>query len=130
MPYPRGAWATQGARELAVEQDARANAESRESKEASIRRRAAKSRTQAESLDPDGTSDDDHDDYLPRHRPPVNEDGTPKPEAQRNFTDPDSRIMQDKQGGFSQTFTTGGANRSQGLITSIARSRFHSALDA
>jgi hypothetical protein len=35
-----------------------------------------------------------------------------------------------KQGGFSQTFTTGGANRSQGLITSIARSRFHSALDA
>jgi hypothetical protein len=35
-----------------------------------------------------------------------------------------------KQGGFSQTFTTGGANRSQSLITSIARSRFHSALDA
>ena len=35
-----------------------------------------------------------------------------------------------KQGGFSQTFTTGGANRSQGLITSIARSKFHSALDA
>ena len=34
-----------------------------------------------------------------------------------------------KQGGFSATFTTGGANRSQGLITSIARSKFHSALD-
>ena len=34
----------------------------------------------------------------------MNEDGTPKPEAQRNFTDPDSRIMQDKQGGFSQAY--------------------------
>jgi len=35
-----------------------------------------------------------------------------------------------KQGGFSATFTTGGANRSQSLITSIAKNRFHSALDA
>jgi len=34
-----------------------------------------------------------------------------------------------KQGGFSATFTTGGANRSQSLITSIGRSKFHSALD-
>jgi len=91
-------------RELAVEQDARADAEPRESKQASVRRRAAKSRAQAEALDPDGTSNDDDDDDLPRHRPPVNEDGTPKPEAQRNFTDPDSRIMQDKQGGFSQAY--------------------------
>jgi hypothetical protein len=34
-----------------------------------------------------------------------------------------------KQGGFSQTFTAGGATRSQSLITSISRSKFHSALD-
>ena len=34
-----------------------------------------------------------------------------------------------KQGGFSQTFTAGGATRSQSLITSISKSKFHSALD-
>jgi transposase len=49
------------------------------------------------------TSDEDEDDGgpsgsagaddLPRHRVPVRPDGTPKPNAQRNFTDPDSRIM-------------------------------------
>ena len=30
---------------------------------------------------------------LPKHRVPTELDGTPKPNAQRNFTDPDSRIM-------------------------------------
>ncbi len=30
---------------------------------------------------------------LPKNRPPTQPDGTPKPTAQRNFTDPDSRIM-------------------------------------
>jgi transposase len=30
---------------------------------------------------------------LPRHQPPTTKDGTPAPTAQRNFTDPDSRIM-------------------------------------
>ncbi len=30
---------------------------------------------------------------LPHHRVPAETDGTPKPSAQRNFTDPDSRIM-------------------------------------
>jgi hypothetical protein len=34
---------------------------------------------------------------MPRHRPKAWADGTPKPNAQRNFTDPDSRIM--KKGG-------------------------------
>ncbi len=33
------------------------------------------------------------DDDLPRGTPPHRPDGTPKPEAQRNFTDPESRIM-------------------------------------
>jgi transposase len=48
----------------------------------------------------DGDDDDDHDDKpsaasdsLPRHRPPTTKDGSPKPKAQRNFTDPDSRLM-------------------------------------
>ena len=31
---------------------------------------------------------------MPKHRPKTQTDGTPKPKAQRNFTDPDSRIME------------------------------------
>ena len=38
------------------------------------------------------------------HRPKTETDGTPKPKAQRNFTDPDSRIMRDGTGAFSQTY--------------------------
>jgi len=37
--------------------------------------------------------DDDDDDDLPRNTPPSDADGEPKPAAQRNFTDPQSRIM-------------------------------------
>ena len=40
---------------------------------------------------------------LPRNTPPLEVDGTPKPTAQRNFTDPDSRIMV-RDGGFLQAF--------------------------
>ncbi len=40
-------------------------------------------------------NDDDHDDDddLPRNTPPMTPDGEPKPNAQRNFTDAESRIM-------------------------------------
>jgi transposase len=53
--------------------------------------------------------DDDDDDQgnatgdLPRNRPPHHPDGTPKPKAQRNFTDPDSRIMM-KDGAVLQAY--------------------------
>jgi len=40
---------------------------------------------------------------LPMNRPPRKPDGTPKPKAQRNFTDPDSRIME-KGGAFLQGY--------------------------
>ncbi len=43
------------------------------------------------------------DDDLPRHTPPTEPDGTPKPHAQRNFTDPESRIML-RDGGFLQGY--------------------------
>jgi transposase len=42
-----------------------------------------------DDLDPPAGPDSD----LPRHSPPAKPDGTPKPKAQRNFTDPESRIM-------------------------------------
>jgi transposase len=66
---------------------------------------AAQHDQQAAELDDD---DDDlpppiADDDLPRNTPPKKPDGTPKPKAQRNFTDPDSRIMV-RDGGFVQAY--------------------------
>src|SRR6202048_4301340 len=46
---------------------------------------------------PDGTP------HQPRGRKPVSPPGTPKPAAQRNFTDPDSRIMLGRDG-FMQAY--------------------------
>lgn len=43
------------------------------------------SKTPASFVTPEG---------LPKHRPRTQRDGTPHPKAQRNFTDPDSRIME------------------------------------
>jgi transposase len=55
----------------------------------------------------DGGSDDDPPagagDDLPHHRVPATPDGEPKPNAQRNFTDPESRIML-KGGAFVQAY--------------------------
>jgi len=53
----------------------------------------------AERVDSPLHSDDD----LPRHQPPTETDGEPTPEAQRNFTDPDSRIMV-RDGAFVQAY--------------------------
>ena len=40
---------------------------------------------------------------LPTNTPPKYRDGTPKPKAQRNFTDPDSRLMV-RDGAFVQAY--------------------------
>ena len=67
---------------------------------------AAQHDQQAAELD---DNDDDDlppptpDDDLPRNTPPKNTDGTPKANAQRNFTDPDSRIMV-RDGAFVQAY--------------------------
>ena len=66
---------------------------------------AAQHDQQAAELD----DDDDDDapppavDDLPRNTPPKRPDGTPKPKAQRNFTDPESRIMM-RDGAFMQAY--------------------------
>lgn len=52
-----------------------------------------------DDLDPPSGPDAD----LPRNSPPANPDGTPKPHAQRNFTDPESRIML-RDGSFLQAY--------------------------
>lgn len=69
---------------------------------------AAKHDQQAAELDDDNDDDDElpppsADDDLPRNTPPKKPDGTPKPKAQRNFTDPDSRIMI-RDGAFMQAY--------------------------
>lgn len=46
---------------------------------------------------------DGTDTVLPAHQTPATPDGAPRPKAQRNFTDPDSRIME-LQGGFIQGY--------------------------
>jgi len=94
----------QEAREARAEElreQARAEREkaSDESVEPAERKRAA---TRAEKAEAKAREVDGHDDDgpgggvagdLPHHRVPAKVDGTPEPGAQRNFTDPDSRIM-------------------------------------
>ena len=55
---------------------------------------------------PDGPPESPSRPNLPHHRPKTEPDGTPKPKAQRNFTDPDSRIMKGKSGAFEQAYNT------------------------
>jgi len=66
----------------------------------------AKKRDQQASLFDDDDQDPPSpsaDADLPRNVPPHRPDGTPKPKAQRNFTDPDSRIMV-RDGAFIQAY--------------------------
>lgn len=64
---------------------------------------AAKRDEQAEPDDDRDPPPPGPDDDLPRNTPPTTKDGTPKPKAQRNFTDPESRIML-RDGAFMQAF--------------------------
>lgn len=64
---------------------------------------AAQHDQQAADLDDDDAPPPPPVDDLPRNTPPKRPDGTPKPKAQRNFTDPDSRIMV-RDGAFVQAY--------------------------
>ncbi len=70
---------------------------------AEFKTRADQHDQQAADLDDDPPPPPAVDDDLPRNTPPKNPDGSPKPKAQRNFTDPDSRIMM-RDGGFMQAY--------------------------
>jgi transposase len=80
-----------------------------ESVDASERKRAAtraeKAEAKAREVDKDdgGPGSGGAGSDLPHHRVPAEVDGTPEPGAQRNFTDPDSRIMV-KGGEFLQGY--------------------------
>jgi transposase len=70
---------------------------------AELATRAAQRDQQAADLDDDDPDPPAIDSDLPRSSPPTDASGTPKPNAQRNFTDPDSRIMV-RDGGFVQAY--------------------------
>jgi transposase len=75
-------------------------------KQAEFKTLAGKRDTAAEELDGKDDNDDPPpgvDDDLPRHRLPTTPAGKPKPKAQRNFTDPESRIMV-RDGAFLQAY--------------------------
>lgn len=60
--------------------------------EAKAQREEAKNREDEDRPSEDGSVE------LPKHRIPATKDGTPLPKAQRNFTDPESRIMKTGDG--------------------------------
>jgi len=64
---------------------------------------AAQHDQQAAELDDDDPPPPAVDSDLPRNAPPATPDGTPQPKAQRNLTDPESRIMI-RDGGFVQAY--------------------------
>lgn len=72
-------------------------------KQAEFATKADQRDQQASDLDDDPPMPPGPDDDLPRNKPPSTRDGTPKPKAQRNFTDPESRIMM-RDGAFLQAY--------------------------
>jgi transposase len=85
--------------------------------------RAAKSRSQADELS--GRPDDDDDggggavSGLPSHQVPATPSGEPTDKAQRNFTDPDSRIMV-RNGVFLQAYNAQAAVSESQLVVAHA----------
>lgn len=85
---------------------------------------AAKTKARAE-----GKLDDQGKPKPPkRGRPPAVPPGTPKPKDQRNFTDPDSRIMKMNHKGFDQAYNCQAAVDSQSQII-VARDVTNAAND-
>jgi transposase len=93
-------------REQAEELRKKAEETSRTPKKRAEASTLAKKRDQQASLFDDDDLDPpppSADADLPKNVPPHRPDGTPKPKAQRNFTDPDSRIMP-RDGTFIQAY--------------------------
>lgn len=63
--------------------------------------RAERQVKQADKLD---TEPKDPEQDLPEHAPVTTPEGLPAPTAQRNFTDPESKIMKNGQGAFEQAY--------------------------
>jgi hypothetical protein len=91
-------------REQAVELRAKAAARPRgDRKQTEFTTLAAKRDDEATKLDSDDDEPPPGAPDLPRNRPPATTAGVPKPKAQRNFTDPQSRMMV-RDGAFIQAY--------------------------
>jgi transposase len=95
-------------RELAATQQKQAEVATDATERKQAATRAAKSQQQADKLSPPSDDDDDRSGgnaatELPSHRVPATAQGEPTDKAQRNFTDPDSRIMV-RNGVFLQAY--------------------------
>jgi transposase len=95
-------------RELAEQNRDTAEDEPDTRKGRSAATRAAKQEALAEELRNDDDDDDDPSSWttpegLPRHKAKARPDGTPEPSAQRNYTDPESRLME-SGGSFLQAY--------------------------
>ena len=74
-----------------------------EQKRGELETKAAQRDQESADLDDDDPDPPSANDDVPRNIRPMSPDGTPKPNAQRNFTDPESRIMV-RDGAFMQAF--------------------------
>lgn len=87
----------------AAEEAARAGEEKEAARKSAL---AEKARAEAETLVPEPPPVPPPAEDLPQHHPEHRADGTPDPKAQRNFTDPESRIMKTAKGAFDQCFNS------------------------
>lgn len=92
-------------RDLAAANLARAADEKDARQAAAGQTRAENQIAQADVLDSEPRDPDPPEaENFPEHTPATTPDGKPKDAAQRNFTDPDSKIMKDGQGSYVQAF--------------------------
>jgi transposase len=70
---------------------------------AELEAEACEQQSQRDDSDDDGADPPPPSETLPTHKIPVEKDGTPTDKAQRNFTDPESRIMK-MSDGFVQAY--------------------------
>lgn len=89
-------------REQAEAQKQKAEDEADPAEEKRKNTRSERAMAKAAALDPAPTTGPA--DSMPRHAPATEPDGTPRPDAQKNFTDPDSRIMMNKKGAYDQCY--------------------------
>lgn len=88
----------------------------------------AEAKAQADAKSKAGNGDDDRGDGPRRGPKPKHPPGTPKPKAQRNFTDPDSRIMPGRDG-FVQAYNGQAAVDATAQVI-VAHSLSNSSADA
>jgi transposase len=101
-----------------------------EAKEQAEAKERAKAKEQAKAKNADGKDDDGPPDppELPSHRIPTDGSGKPTGKAQRNFTDPDSRIMKMGDKSFDQAYNCQAAVDADSQII-VARSTVNAAND-